>query len=122
MTTILPITRQQLTAINRSTLKYTLDIAEKGKFFLDPQPSSLLATSPLRANLVFKGGTALHHRHLPQYRFSEDIDFPTLVREGLSVEAVKDVLEQDGLFQVRKQYVSNATIKIERLWYRGILD
>lgn len=120
MTTILPITRQQLTAINRSTLKYTLDIAEKD-FFLTAA-LSLLATSPLRANLVFKGGTALHHCYLPQYRFSEDIDFSTLVREGLSVEAVKDVLEQDGLFQVRKQYVSNATIKIERLWYPGILD
>ena len=30
------------------------------------------------------------------------------------MEAVKDVLEQDGLFQVRKQYVSNATIKKKR--------
>ena len=83
---------------------------------------SLIAESLLKDNLVFKGGTALHHCYLPQYRFSEDMDFSTRVQDRLTVEAVKAVLEQPGLFAVRKEYVSKATITIERLWYPGILD
>ena len=34
----------------------------------------------LAESLVFKGGTALHHCYLPQHRFSEDLDFTSLVR------------------------------------------
>lgn len=120
MTTLSPISRQQLAAINKRTLQYTLDIAEKDYFL--GVALSLIAASPLKEKLVFKGGTAIHHCYLPQYRFSEDIDFSTLDQQGLTAETIKRVLEQGGLFQVRKQHVSHATIKIERLWYPGILD
>ncbi len=37
-----------------------------------------IANSPLRDRLVFKGGTALKKVYLPDYRFSEDLDFTML--------------------------------------------
>lgn len=120
MTIPSPISRQQLAAINKRSLHYALDTAEKDYYIT--VALSLIADSPLRTLLVFKGGTALHHCYLPQYRFSEDIDFSTLVREGLTLETVKAAVEREGLFEVRKEFVSGATIKIERLRYPGILD
>lgn len=41
---------------------------------------------------------------------------------GVTLDTVTTALEEGGLFQVRKQFVSPATIKIERLRYAGILD
>jgi predicted nucleotidyltransferase component of viral defense system len=113
------MTRQQLAAINKQTLRYPLEVAEKDYFLT--VAVALIADSPLREMLVFKGGTALHHCYLPQYRFSEDIDFSTRVREGLTVDLVQSVLERENVFRVRKKYVSTATIKFERLLYAGIL-
>jgi predicted nucleotidyltransferase component of viral defense system len=37
-----------------------------------------IANSPLRARLVFKGGTAIKKVYQPDYRFSEDLDFTLL--------------------------------------------
>lgn len=113
------ISRQQLQAINRRTLNYALDTAEKDYFIT--VALALIADSPLSKLLVFKGGTALHHCHLTQNRFSEDIDFSTSVQGAMSIDMVKAMLEQHGLFEVRKEFVSSATIKIERLRYSGIL-
>ena len=90
-----PISRQQLQTINKRTLGYTLDTAERDYYIT--LALALIADSPLSTMLVFKGGTALHHCYLPQYRFSEDIDFSTLEREGLSLDLVKGILEHDGL-------------------------
>jgi predicted nucleotidyltransferase component of viral defense system len=119
--TILPlITRQQLQATNRQARKYVLDTAEKDYFIACAL--ALIAASPLADTLVFKGGTALHHCYLDHYRFSEDIDFSCRAPGSLSLEDVRTVLEHEGVFQVRKSFVSKATIKIERLWYAGILD
>ena len=114
-----PITREQLRSINRRAHNYTLDTAEKDYYIT--LALALLAASPLQNLLVFKGGTALHHCYLDHYRFSEDIDFSTRAPGKLTPDMVKAVLEQEDLFQVRKEYVSAATIKIERLWYPGIL-
>jgi predicted nucleotidyltransferase component of viral defense system len=58
MTNISPISRQQLAAINKRTLNYPLGTAEKDYFLA--AALSLIAESPMRDNLVFKGGTALH--------------------------------------------------------------
>ena len=69
---------------------------------------------------MFKGGPALHHCYLPQHRFSEDLDFTSLDR-SLSLDTVVSTLESTGQFTVRKRFESTATIKIERLWYEGIL-
>ena len=112
------ISRQQLQLLNRRTLKYPLDIAEKDYYLAEA--AKLISTSPLGDKLVFKGGTALHHCYLPQHRFSEDLDFTSL-DHNLSMDEVADTLESTGLFKVRKRYESAATIKIERLWHEGIL-
>ncbi|RIK24918.1 MAG: hypothetical protein DCC55_40985 [Chloroflexi bacterium] len=112
------ITRQQLQIRNRRTLKYPLDIAEKDYYLTEA--IKLISESPLGERLVFKGGTALHHCYLPQHRFSEDLDFTSQDR-ALTLERVVSTLESTGQFTVRKRYESRATIKIERLWYAGIL-
>lgn len=112
------ITKQQLNLINRRTLKYPLDIAEKDYYLAIA--IKLLSESPLASQLVFKGGTALHHCFLSQYRFSEDLDFTSLV-PGLAIETVVTMFESTGEFSVRKQFSSPATIKIERLGFAGIL-
>lgn len=72
------ITRQQLQIINRKQLGYPLDVAEKDYYLA--LAVKLIAESPLGETLVFKGGTAIHHCYLPQYRFSEDLDFTSLDR------------------------------------------
>lgn len=113
------ISRQQLQLINRRQLRYPLDVAEKDYHLA--LALQLLAGSSLHDALVFKGGTALHHCYLPQNRFSEDLDF-TAVMPGLTSNAVKEALTAEGLFEVRKEFESPATIKFERLWYLGILD
>jgi predicted nucleotidyltransferase component of viral defense system len=112
------ITRQQLQIRNRRTLKYPLDIAEKDYYLTEA--IKLISESPLGECLVFKGGTALHHCYLPQHRFSEDLDFTSQDRD-LTLERVVSTLESTGQFSVRKRYESPATIKVERLWYAGIL-
>lgn len=113
------ISRQQLQLINRKRLRYPLDIAEKDYYLTLAMQQ--INRSSLGATLVFKGGTALHHCYLHQQRFSEDLDFTSLDRT-LSLAAVQEALIAENLFQVRKEYESPATIKIQRLWYPGILD
>ena len=80
----------------------------------------LIAESPLAKRLVFKGGTALHHCYLPQYRFSEDLDFTT-PDKTLDADTVVNTLTRDGLFEVKKLFTSTATIKVERLRFPGVL-
>ena len=112
------LTRQQLELINRRSLKYRLDIAQKDYFLA--MALQLIFDSPLKNKLIFKGGTALHHSYLSQKRFSEDIDFTSLDNE-ISFEEVKGIIEGDGTFVVDKVYESIYTIKIERLKYEGLL-
>lgn len=112
------ISRQQLQLISRRKLGYPLDIGEKDYHLA--LAIKLISESTLSTVLVFKGGTAIHHCYLPQYRFSEDLDFTSFDRQ-LSLETVAATLEATGEFTVRKQFESKATIKIERLWYEGIL-
>lgn len=49
-----------------------------------------IAHSPLRDRLAFKGGTALKKVYVPEYRFSEDLDF-TLLGEVSNNELVSAV-------------------------------
>ena len=115
---VMLITKPQLQAINKKTLKYPLDIAEKDYFLT--LAVKLIAESNLRDILVFKGGTALHHCYLPQYRFSEDLDF-TALDPTIGPEAVNAALVGDGPFTLKRQFTSPATIKVERLGYAGVL-
>ena len=112
------LTRQQLELINRRTIGYPLQSAEKDYFLA--LAIQLVYNAPLGNKLVFKGGTAIYHCYLPQKRFSEDLDF-TSVDPNITIDEIISVLESDGTFQVNKSFQSNFTIKIERLQYQGLL-
>jgi len=58
------LTRQQLELINRRTIRYPLQIAEKDYFLA--LAIQLVNNSPIGNKLVFKGGTAIHHCYLQQ--------------------------------------------------------
>ncbi len=112
------LTRQQLEIINRKSIQYPLHIAEKD--YLLALVLQLIAQSTLGEKLVFKGGTALHHCYLDQYRFSEDLDFSS-GQKPISLEEVQEVLTSAEYLEIKKHYQSNATLKIERLLYSGPL-
>ena len=81
----------------------------------------LISAAPLGKKLVFKGGTAIHHCYLDQYRFSEDLDFSTSQHQ-VSFEEVSDVFNREEYLEIKKHYLSEATIKIERLRFIGPLE
>lgn len=118
MTTPL-ITRRQLEIINRKTLQYPLAIAEKDYFLA--LVMQIISLSPLRDTLIFKGGTALHHCFLDQYRFSEDLDFSSN-QTTLTIEEVCHIFKGIDYLKIKKDYISDATIKIEKLQYTGPLS
>ncbi len=112
------LTRQQLEIINRQTLKYDLQIAEKD--YLLAIVLKIISESALGSMLIFKGGTAIHHCYLDQHRFSEDLDFSSN-EKLLTLEAVKDIFADTDYLKIKKEYLSKATIKIENLQYTGPL-
>lgn len=112
------LTRQQLEIINRKTLKYPLQTAEKDYFLAVVM--QLISESSLGKTLVFKGGTALHHCFLEQSRFSEDLDFST-DKTKITLEDVRSVFAGIPYLTIKKDRESPATIKIERLQYLGPL-
>ncbi|MDO8619498.1 MAG: nucleotidyl transferase AbiEii/AbiGii toxin family protein [Candidatus Daviesbacteria bacterium] len=118
-TKLIPFDKTQLQLINRRTLRYGLVDAEKDYFLAIV--SQFIFESPLKDKIVFKGGTALHHCYLDQLRFSEDLDFTSLER-NITVEEIKQVLESVEFLAVKKEFVSRATVKIEKLQYIGPLQ
>ncbi len=112
------ITRQQLEIINRRTLKYPLQIAEKDYFLATVL--KVITESALGSSLVFKGGTALHHCYLDQHRFSEDLDFSS-DQKPLSLEEVRNIFVGADFLSIKKDYLSGATVKMEKLQYTGPL-
>ena len=112
------LTRPQLELINRKTLQYPLQVAEKDYYMA--LAVRLLSKSQHKNKLIFKGGTAIHHCYLSQKRFSEDLDFTSLDAK-ISIDEIANVLESDGTFLVNKSHKSDFTIKIEKLQYSGLL-
>lgn len=112
------LTRQQLEIINRRSLRYPLHIAEKDYFLA--LVLQTIAASPVGKILIFKGGTALHHCYLEQYRFSEDLDFSSN-QMPLSLTNIHQIFDTIDYLSIKKDYLSHATIKIEKLQYAGPL-
>lgn len=112
------LTRQQLEIINRKGPRYPLQIAEKD--YLLSLVLQVITTSPFGKILVFKGGTALHHCYLGQYRFSEDLDFSSN-QQQVSLNDIRSIFKQINFLSIKKDYLSHATIKIEKLQYIGPL-
>jgi len=69
-----------------------------------------LAASPLCELLAFKGGTAIKKMYIPDYRFSEDLDF-TLLDASLTHDALQASVE--ALFPWLKQE-ANLTLATRR--------
>ena len=116
--TIALLNKSDLSLLNKKSLNYKLADAEKDYFLAIV--SKIIYSSPLKNKIIFKGGTAIHHCYLPQSRFSEDLDFTSLDK-SITLEEVKKVLESEDFLEIKKEYVSKATIKIERLKYSGPL-
>ncbi len=112
------ITRQQLEIINRRTLQYPLQVAEKD--YCLALVLKIISESELGARLIFKGGTALHHCYLDQHRFSEDLDF-SANQKPVSLDEIRGIFVNEDYLSVKKDYLSGATVKIERLQYTGPL-
>ncbi|MBU4338847.1 nucleotidyl transferase AbiEii/AbiGii toxin family protein [Patescibacteria group bacterium] len=112
------MSRKQLALLNRQKLKYPLAIAEKDYFLT--LVSKIIYDSPLREKLIFKGGTALHHVYLPQLRFSEDLDFSSN-KESIELEDAREIFKNYDFLKIKKDYISGATIKLEKLQYVGPL-
>lgn len=113
------INKAQLTYVAKRRLGYPLHVAEKDYFLT--LALKVISESELKNRLVFKGGTALHHHYLPQYRFSEDLDF-TSIDQDITLEDVRKVFDDSDTFSIKKDYESDKTVKIEKLQYVGILD
>ena len=116
--TIPLLNRSDLSILNKRSLKYNLADAEKD--YLLAVVSKMIYDSPLKDKLVFKGGTAIHHCYLPQTRFSEDLDFTSL-DNTITLDEVKAVLQSEDFLEIKKDHVSDATIKLERVKYNGPL-
>ena len=58
-------------AVSKGVVKSTVDKDWALGHFLD----AIFSVPELRENLIFKGGTCLKKCYLPDYRFSEDLDF-----------------------------------------------
>lgn len=112
------ITKDQLAVLNRRKLKYPLAIAEKDYFLT--LVSKIIFDSAIKNKLIFKGGTALHHVYLPQLRFSEDLDFSSDANQ-IGLDEIKNIFADYGFLDIKKDYVSGATVKIEKLQYTGPL-
>ena len=110
------LSRQQLELLNRKSLRYPLQIAEKD--YVLALVLQLISRSPLGRKLVFKGGTSIHHCYLKQQRFSEDLDFSS-GQQPISFDEVQAILTNVDYLTIKKYYLSTATIKIERLLYTG---
>lgn len=106
------ITKNQLTILNRQKLKYPLAIAEKDYFLA--VISKIIFESVIKNKLIFKGGTALYHIYLPQLRFSEDLDFSN-DETKIELDEIKNIFSDFDFLEIKKDYVSSATVKIEKL-------
>jgi len=108
--------KTSLTLLNRQ-LKYPLAIAEKDYFLTIVM--KIISSSPIK-NLIFKGGTAIYHTYLPQLRFSEDLDFSSN-QTNINPSDIKSIFTKYDFLKIKKEYLSSATYKIEKLQYTGPL-
>ncbi|KUK67366.1 MAG: hypothetical protein XD87_0173 [candidate division WS6 bacterium 36_33] len=113
------LSREKLEYVAKKVLHYPLHDAEKDYFLA--LAMKLVSQSSLSEKLVFKGGTAIYHCYLDQLRFSEDLDFTSLDK-NIQVKDIRKILTKDNLFEVKKEYKSEQTLKIEKLKYYGVLD
>lgn len=113
------ITREKLEYTAKKVLGYSLQNAEKDYFLA--LAIKVISQSNLGEMLVFKGGTFIYHCYLKQLRFSEDLDFTSLDK-NISLDSFKRLFNENKIFEIKKEFDSYATIKIERLKYSDVLE
>jgi predicted nucleotidyltransferase component of viral defense system len=113
------ISREKFEYISKRILHYPLHDAEKDYFLT--LVMEIISSSKLNKKLVFKGGTAIYHCYLEQFRFSEDLDF-TAIDKKFSLIFFERLFTKYSEFEIKKSFTSNATVKIERLKYQGLLE
>ena len=111
------LSKEKLVIYNK-VIKYPLAIAEKDYFLA--LVSKIIFESKITDKLIFKGGTALYHVYLPQFRFSEDLDFSSDANK-IELDEVKNIFTDFDFLNIKKEYVSDSTVKIEKLQYSGPL-
>jgi predicted nucleotidyltransferase component of viral defense system len=111
------LNKAQLSVINKSNFRYPLAIAEKDYFLA--VVLQIIYSSKLKDQLVFKGGTAIHHLYLNLLRFSEDLDFASA--KPVTFDDIRDVLEQYDFLEIKKGSPSDFSLKIDRLKFVGPL-
>lgn len=111
------LNRAQLSIINKNNFRYPLAIAEKDYFLA--VVLKIIYSSLLREKLVFKGGTAIHHLHLKQLRFSEDLDFSST--DNVPIDEVRAVFAPYDYLEIVEHYESEFSLKINRLKFLGPL-
>ena len=62
----------------------------------------------------------MHHVYLPQLRFSEDLDFSSSTNI-VELDEVRNIFKNYDFLEIKKDFVSGATVKIEKLQYAGPL-
>ena len=71
-----------------------------------------ITASPLNDLLAFKGGTAIKKIYVPDYRFSEDLDF-TLLLQNRANDELLTALEEVFPWLAREANITLATRKVE---------
>lgn len=117
-TTMIKLLNKAVLSIVNRKLQYPLAIAEKDYFLA--LTIQVIFNSSLQNKLIFKGGTAIYHTYLPQFRFSEDLDF-SCHPSKFNHDEITSILNESGLFEIKKEYQSKSTYKLERLLYTGPL-
>lgn len=110
------ITRSQLEVINKKELRYPLADAEKDYFLA--VILKIIYNSFLGELLVFKGGTAIYHCYLDQFRFSKDLDFTAL--QPIEPSKIKETLEEYEFLKVKNLKEKKYGLDFS-LQYRGML-
>lgn len=110
------ITRSQLEVLNKRSLRYPLADAEKDYFLAIIL--KIIYNSSLGKLLVFKGGTAIYHCYLEQYRFSKDLDFTAL--EPIELPRLREIYEEHDFLSVKNVKEKKYGIDFS-LQYQGML-
>jgi len=113
------VSREKLEYIAKKVLGYSLQDAEKDYFLA--LTMKIISQSAFGELLVFKGGTSIYHCFLEQLRFSEDLDF-TSRDKNISLDSFRRIFNENKIFEIKKEFESYTTIKIERLKYNGVLE
>ena len=110
------ITRSQLEVINKRGLRYPLADAEKDYFLAIIL--KIIYNSFLGELLVFKGGTAIYHCYLEQFRFSKDLDFTAL--QPIDPIKINEIFEEHEFLKVKNLKKKKYGLDFS-LQYQGML-